>query len=506
MDYFDDIINVNAYLRAKMRNNAENATLLIRDAVSQSEKYDQMLNIVREYKSTACKVAKSMEIEVSDILNKQSTDMLTEKHPDCAELLIELPNGFNFDALFDQLCEEAHKAGYTNVHPEELLTADEMRSAQEFCDALDKRFERETHLTFEDMKILFLAVLTRVILYYSLRFLGNKFKDKGEEGFDQSTNHPTDIYKPFEPEAISTVSDKMHDNLYDFIETISEGYSQLKDNSSSNGIGGYIRDKDQIINEHIPFDLPDNEYFKHNEIAGFHAQLGWLIGVANILTNTVTTLKGTSYSVLPSLPNICQPTVGHEISTIAHVVDPVLKSITQNKEALVAAIIQEAGILKVRTSSIDKVYRILEKSCYTESKNATSLDAAKEFSILSAIDFNDVSKNTAITFFINYLVATIHAIHYDEISDGDITSYAIRTNKILTISGTIATIINSASTLVQLDLSNIDWGGLLTTCLTLLNSTRIWINAKYSYLVSEHKKEIDKLSKDIDKYFTSSHS
>jgi len=99
------------------------------------------------------------------------------------------------------------------------------------------------------------------------------------------------------------------------------------------------------------------------------------------------------------------------------------------------------------------------------------------------------------------LISAIHAIHYDPEIDGDKQRYAIRTNKILTISQLMSTLTNSAKALLTENLMDIDMGGVLMTFLKVINSTSFWINIKTEYLVSEYKTMIDEEHKKLDKYF-----
>ena len=84
----------------------------------------------------------------------------------------------DFQAEFFRLVQEAHEAGFTHVHPEEVLTPQEMAHAEKIQAAMDARFEQETRLTKKDMGLLALAVVLRCLCYHLFITLPRKKKQE----------------------------------------------------------------------------------------------------------------------------------------------------------------------------------------------------------------------------------------------------------------------------------------------------------------------------------------
>lgn len=458
MFYFDDILNVNAYLRSKMKKNVNTTQELLDKCKNLNIAFDTLRNQADDLFLEAQQLANNMGVDISDIVSMQS-DKEYPEIASCSELLVEIPDKFDFSIAFKELCEEAHAAGFTDVHPEDLLSAEEMKHAEDFSNALDSRFRAETGLSSKDMNILNIAIAIRVFWHYTIVFL--------------------------------------------FPRTETENINNFKSNglicSMADNTSGVprIRNESQIINEGIPFDLPDNKYFSHSDILGFHPWLGWLIGVINILTNTVTTQKMESYSVTQSLYEPSLPEIEQKIPTFFHLLVPILCGFFDNKESILAAVVREASVLHPANTPVDDVSFLVKKAIEFEKSNQNILNKAQIFS--DVLPNNDMTEDVSFIF-INKLITAIHAIYYNPDVDGNVQMYAVRTNKILTISSAIAALIDSIPAAVSRDVSQVDFGSIVTTCLNAFNSIRFWVEAKTNYLVSEYKKEIDEQMKILDKY------
>lgn len=118
-------------------------------------------------------IAENMELDVTDMV-EMAGGQPSEKIIGCAGLLVQIPNDYDFSLAFQKLCTEAHEAGFTDVHPEELLTEEEMEAAEEFSRALDIRFKMETGLTAKDWNVLTAAIVIRVVCYYVSKSFSEK--------------------------------------------------------------------------------------------------------------------------------------------------------------------------------------------------------------------------------------------------------------------------------------------------------------------------------------------
>lgn len=448
MIYYDDILNVNAYLRRKIKNNMSETQKLILDFQTLENQLDKMHYDTDRLIEEMLQIAENMELDVTDMV-EMAGGQPSEKIIDCAGLLVQIPNDYDFSLAFQKLCTEAHEAGFTDVHPEELLTEEEMEAAEEFSRALDIRFKMETGLTAKDWNVLIAAIMIRVVCYYVSKW----FSEKELPG------------------------------------TIMAGNPEMST----------IREARRILSENVPFDLPDNEYFTRKEIPGFHPQMGWLIGVINILTNTVTTSKLESYSVIHTGQNAPDLQIDRKVSTLLYVVYPVLRNLSANKDSLLAAVVREAAVLNMAKAPIQDIFSLLADTMAVEEHNQELLGKCQLLARSAGIDFGDIAQDMELASFINKLIAAVHAVQYDPAYDGDVRTYAVRTNKILTISNGIATMINGVPAIISEDLTKLDFSGLLNTCLSVFNSNKFWVEVKANYLVSAYKAEIDTQMEMIDK-------
>ena len=554
MNYFDEILNVSALLQSKAKKNRQRSQELVHDFTQLHEDFEEMNEQADELLDTLRALASQQGIDTEAIAEHYASLPDEPDSSDVDEFIISLSADIDFQAEFARLVQEAHDAGFTHVHPEDVLTPEEMAHAEKIQAAIDSRFEQETRLTQKDMGLLALAVILRCLCYYLFTTLPHQKKQETAPQIE------TPLYWTAAPEVETKPTAKKSSLFTSAASAASTAATTGAINASSgvdmNGIlkesgtaapsspisgllnsgllqaviagnskSARIRDELQILHEQIPFDLPDNNHFKHKDIAGFHPQIGWLIGVINLLTNTVTTYKLDTFSVVPAMmaniPLETDPTVtsglpmdsvselaagfplavGQELSTALHVLLPVAQNCAGHKNSLMAAIVRQADVQGLNHAPMEDVAAIMENTMYLEHQNQNLLDNMSFATDIFSIDLLRLAGNTGITAFLDLLISAIHAIHYDPEIDGDKNRYAIRTNKILTISQLMSTLTNSAKALLTENPMDIDFGGLLMTFLKVINSTSFWINIKTEYLVSEYKAMIDEESKKLDKYF-----
>lgn len=454
MHYYDDILNVYAYMQSRTKENL----LVSKSIIDGEQRLDKAVSELNQQADgllgQVSGLAREMGIDISDITAENKEILYaagTDLEVQDSQLQIHLPADFDYQEEFQRLCEEAHRAGFTDAHPEELLSAEEMRKAEAVDRELDIRFAESTGLREKDMLVLAIAVMIHSICF----FVGRK------------TN----------------------------------GFRKVQESHYTGAMNiGTIRSYQQILQEKIPFDVADNAQFCRKDIAGFDKCLGWLVGVLNILTNTVTTYRLKSYSVIQPQEFRVQPCIDREISTLSGVAMPVLQNAAFEKNAVIAAVIQEAralGYYKADSGGISALFQMAVE--LEEKKNAVW---NKTQSVLENLrpDWDEKIDGMEIISGINTIVAAVHAVLYDK-CDGSIDMYAVRTNKIITYSNAMSTVINSLPAIAEQDISSLDFAGIILTCLGFFHSTRFWIEVKTNFLVSEYKKEIDREMKKIDRYF-----
>ena len=502
MNYFDDLFNVNAYLRVKMRESLSETQTVIAQQIELDRDFNAMNSKIDANLKSMLKAAEELGIKTDDVMSapvKRSKPL-----PDsCAELLVSIPNDYDFDLAFRELCEKAHKAGFTDVHPEELLTESEMEHAREFDKALDRRFEAETGLTAHDGLILSAAIMIRVLCHFVSKY-GKSMRANAENSPDNSdipsVQSASDTAPVF---ASATQGVNMDDVLRgggDFVEGLTGDAAQTIFGSGIFDGAVNIRDEFQILNGVLPLDVSDNNYFTHDDILGFQPVIGWLFGVTNILTSTVTTTKMETYSVTES-PSRSGLTVDKRLSTLLQVVLPVINNIRGRKRSVLAAVVREAAVQGVTKAPADRVAVLMNNVLEEEEKSQELLDQLGSLTWGTQLDLGGILAETAAAAFINLLITAIHAVSYDPDRDGDISAYTIRTNKILVLSAAMSAFINSTPAFITADFSDIDFSGFLIAAITAFTSTKFWIEVKTNYLVSNYKAEIDKQMEIIDKYF-----
>ena len=162
MTYFDDILNVNAYLREKMRKNAEASQVLMERIEVSQQRQASLKTQADALLAQAEALAAQLGINVSQEVDTPAL-IAAEDAADCVDLLVKLPDNYDFSMAFEKLRQEAHAAGFTNVHPEELLSPDEMAQAEMFHQEVESRFEQATELHGKDIAVLAAAVAARII-------------------------------------------------------------------------------------------------------------------------------------------------------------------------------------------------------------------------------------------------------------------------------------------------------------------------------------------------------
>lgn len=454
MYYYDDILNVYAYLQSKTKENLLTAKAVIEEQRELDRTIDGLNRQADELLAQVSGLAAEMEVDISDIVsgNEDGFHEVSKKEcEECPQLRIHLPADFDFQADFRRLCDEAHKAGFINVHPEELLSPEEMRRADAVDRELDLKFADATGLRKKDLAVLSIAAVIQSFCF----FMGRKM-DGGQTAEESC-----------------------------FMEGI-------------DGCG--LRSYQQILQEHTPFDVADNHLIRRKDIAGFDECLGWIVGVLNILTNTVTTYKLKSYSVIQSASCSEKPQIGEEVSTLFGVVIPVLKNVAAEKKSVIAAVIQEAAALKYGNANLGEINRLFCRAVELEEKNHMILENAGPVLSRMGGEWAGNFDGMETVSFLNTMIAAIHAVLYEE-GDGNIDMYAVRTNKIIAYSGAMSAVINSLPAVVAQDIAAADYTGIMAACLNLFHSARFWIEAKANFLASEYKRQIDKEMERIDRYF-----
>lgn len=490
MDYNDDLLNVYGLLRKKSSIN--NMELL--DIATSQLKNEQLIDNISartndmEIRIQALSEKCGLEFEPLNNIAEEETE-----YDSVSRIIIS--SNYDFKGAFKELVREANNAGFTNIQPEELLSESEMMRAVEREKHINEKFAYETRLRNKDVGILLIASAIKIVAqYYDIFVLNKKEDDRQIPKNKIKVDKNQTSVDAFQGVDLSQLADE---NLPNLIKSGKENVLKfLGDNSKISR----VLDKDTILSEPVPFDIEDNSLFKHQDIIGYDPILGWLFGVINFMTNTVTTKKLNSFTIHNS--NNGKVFVGEKISTPIHVLYPIVRNINENKYSIVAAVIREADVLNITHSpysTVSKLFGIIQNEI---DKKEKLISNAQSFSPLKKIDLSKILKESTLLSFIDILVAAVCSVFYEPDLDGNENYYAIRMHKIILISNAFTAIANNIPVIMTKKVSDIDFSSILNTLLSLFHSSKFWIDIKTQYLVSEHKKIIDTQLDQVNKYFS----
>ena len=484
MAHHDDILNVYAYLREKANETAQISRGTMDTLVSAG---DQMVDLDEKARALDNKLdmllakaqayAKEQNIDLSHIQSAVPAVEEQTVDPFSADFKISLPPDFDYAADFQRLVEEAHKAGFTETRPEDILTEQELRWCASYEEQLDMEFCQKTELQSKDLWLMCIAAAIRVMLHYMQATLSVKEAQKRDGTL--SADSGVDYGKV------------LKDVKKDVVKRLPNQPIPVP----------VLKNEKSILRTHTAFDVEDNEVFSHEDILGYDKIFGWLFGVANILTDTVTTKNMQSYSVYRINEN-AKPMVNQAVSTLNGVIIPVLESGMNDKRALFAAVFQEALEQHITKVDPQKAQLLMDAAAKLESENEQLIrdNAGVLEKILPRIESK--VQDVAVTAMVNVIVSGIHAVLYDEAVDGELSQYSVRTRKIIAGSGAMATVLNSLPALATESYDDLDIGGIATTLISALRLRSTWIHAKAEFLTNNYTQLLDEDRSKLSAFFT----
>lgn len=465
MDVLDDFFNVSTYQRFRIFETLLDILKLMENGLHESDDINSLICNTDMLVELTQGYALSYGIDISEAFAKYRARI----HQMLDGRDIEHALNDSYIELFRRLREDAHTAGFTKVTPGKQLTEQELIAVRKFASRTNAKFESETGLTSKDISVLRLSWQIR-LGYSSVK---------------------RTLHKPNENDRVT---------LYSSAFTASSQYRNRThiDKHSPNGAKSiFVRDDKCILQENVPYDLPDNEYFTRDDIAGFEPQLGWIVGVVNIMTNTVTSRNGDTYSIM-RLPGSSMRRISQRISTNFEFICSVYESVSDSKNSLIAAVIKQAEVLNMCTASMEEMQAISKVSVSIEHQIRRLIEETKLYDNEFPSEICDILQGSKKQFFINQLISAIHAVQYDKDKDGDVYAYALRTNRIMAISNAMA---NQSKKLLSIDQSNEKLKENKSVSLTTLfpaPSKRFWIDAEFRYLESGVKRFFDRILNQID--------
>ena len=113
--------------------------------------------------------------------------------------------------------------------------------------------------------------------------------------------------------------------------------------------------------------------------------------------------------------------------------------------------------------------------------NSVSPEASK-FLIGNGIDVYSVARGMAMAALVNKLVEMFHKLFYDEYTDGDSKLYEVRSRKIVVYSNTLSSVLNVGYVACTDDFTKLDVGGIIVTMWRKLNDSRTVLEIKKEFI------------------------
>ncbi|GHV45870.1 hypothetical protein AGMMS49546_32780 [Spirochaetia bacterium] len=345
---------------------------------------------------------------------------------------------------------------------------------------IDKQFSEKTKLSGIDITFLFLATALQCARQY---FFTN---------FKERTDDKT-AAKPFK---------KKEEDKFG-----KETRIQKKERMDSTH-NWYHPSLEEVTHNPVPFDqaaakanlnLHIGGGFKHRaSTLGHDPVLGWVVGTANIATSTLTTWEGKSYHVKynPISNGVLKPmNVNHARTDLVfdHTFNRLFNEGPEGKTIFGIALFREAMHLKS-----DEYSKVSLPIPFT---SLISPDFAKKLADIGIDSANvgTIGKQIAWATMINTIISIVHSFFYDEIRDGKISLYQVRTRKILSYSNVIASVSNlivvtigSAIGIasenpdqIKKSLSYLDIGGIIVTLHRIISDYNFIKQIKQEFLEKE---------------------
>lgn len=294
---------------------------------------------------------------------------------------------------------------------------------------------------------------------------------------------------------------------------------------SNRGIHYYNPSFQEILKNPVPFDATQQAehikgvfegtgHFYHRTTLGHDPILGWVVGTANIATSTLTTWDLKSYHVKTgSSKHDKMIEVADTASVFSHTASKLL-----TKEGQFADHNLQDGMLKENKADRFAGPAIIALSLILEWDHLRSdIDSriSLPFPIVTAIspdlagtlakygidmcNIKTVGEQATYSMLINFLVATIHRMLYDENSGLSQSMYEVKTRKILTYSNVIASASNIIAVavteaiavatknpeLAKKGLKYLDIGGLAVTLYRLISDYKFIKEVKLEFMENQ---------------------
>ena len=360
---------------------------------------------------------------------------------------------------WDQLVREANNQVPYDVGFEDLLSQAEFAETYRHLDEIDAEFTKKTGLRKTDFVFLGVAIALQCVRQY--------------------------VLDPWI---------KAH--------RVGAGPNDEKGRKDNAEPGWYHVDTDKILTNRVPFDV--QQYGDNQSIQGFlkgadhrlmtlghDPVLGWIFGTANIMTSTVTR-KDFESAHVKCIANVNKIYAKADTERIFRaVIDRVTAKGMDGKIALGCALAREAIHLKSDVNT--------KRGLPLPGIGTLSLDFGKKLAEYG-IDVASVGTEISLSCLINWLIAMIHRLCYDE-SIGNIQLYEVRTRKIILYSNLIASTSNIIASVITKRYDMLDVGGTLVTIGRLITDARFICKVKDEFVQSKLDAHFVGIKNEVDSIY-----
>lgn len=368
---------------------------------------------------------------------------------------------------FDELQAEA-MAGYDK----QLSFSDEevrifSQSYIEKYRKLEYEFCKKTKLTSLDISIMLVAAALQTLRWYFMDNKSLRFKDDDDGGkaLKAIFGEKGTVGKYLPADVASLLTD--YHVPYDTVER-SARFKTIYPGEST-GLSG------------------NNHRYKtlgHDPVAG------WIVGTANIATNT---LAVNDWSRLFPAYHVKDKCIDGKTS-LSKIMQWSYDIACDNPEVIGLSFLKQA--LHYSTDVFTT------QGLPLPGINNLSPEASK-FLIGNGIDVYSVTRGMAMAALINKLVEMFHKLFYNEYSDGDPRLYEVRSRKIVTYSNTLSSVLNVGYVAVTKNFTKLDVGGIIVTLWRILNDSKTVLEIKKEFiektLMGELQAEEDKVNSELAK-------
>ena len=380
-----------------------------------------------------------------------------------------------------------------NHAKEEMRVINVLHDSECILSELEETFEKRTSLSKTDISILMLATAFQLVRIYMLPKFQEKYLD------DNRLDHNDEIIKEMEREEINVYKNKHNDWL------------------SKKSEKGYRSWEEIAFTIKVPYDATRhsgacfhgrNMHGSQHRVKtlGHDPILGWIFGVANIISDTITVCPeyelGEKRIRIPYIEsykvdmgsNFCWQ---EQIATW-NVIKNSFESIGEDKHRLYAALFAQGLHL-----ASDKYTKLGLPVPFL-----SLIDSDKAYEIYrDGYDYLDYLYDTQIlrrtlksasqAMMINMIIGALHKFFYNPNKDFDKELYNVRTKKIILYSNIIATTSDVIQTAIRScngdgnAIRNFDLGGFLVTIYRLITDTKSIMKIKEEFIFNEWDRIIE---------------